>query len=502
MIRRLAVVLALMTLAACGGQAPPPGVIRMGVQGLPPSFGDPYRGEGAPSSYTWQAVFDGLTYLAPDGEVKPALATAWETTDGKTWRFTLRRGVTFSNGVPFDSAAAAATLNWLTSKAGLASVVGGRMRDVAKVETPASDVLVVTLRAPDVIFHKRLPSVAIVEPGAWKRLGPTGFAKAPVGTGPYRWVRTDERARRILLEANPGAWRKARTPGLEIVELTDEAVRQQALISGDVDIARVGLEDVELLEARGVHTLPTPSMQVMSLAFVTEGRDGPLDDVRVRQALNYAVDKAALSKVLLKGYGAAAGQGASKGTVGYDPALKPYPYDPARARALLAEAGYPNGFPMKVESIVGSLPADTLIYQAVARDLERVGVPVDLRAIPFPVFLRRYLANDWDVDAFGLSWNAGPYNDVQRPLENFSCIKRPKPFFCDRALAAQIRAAGAELDPEARLARLKALAAAHQKAAPALFLVEQVDVMGFGPRVRGLKLANRVPVYEEILLSR
>lgn len=496
----LPVVLALLA-AACDRAVPDPQMLRAGVPALPPSWGDPYRAEGTPSSYTWTALFDGLTTLDADGHIAPALATRWASSDGKRWTFELRHGVRFANGVAFDAAAAKASFDWLKSPAGKGSVIGSRLRDVAAVLAPAPDRLVVILKRPDAVFPKRLPSVAIVEPGAWVRLGSAGFAKAPVGTGPYRLVRFDERRRRALLVAHDGGSRRPGARAIELIELADEAVRQQALISGDIDIARVGIDEIGYLKARGVRLVRSPSMQVMSLAFVVAGRRAaPLADVRVRQALNLAVDRQAIARTLLRGLGAPASQPGARGTLGHDPALPAIPHDPERARALLAAAGHARGFTLRADVVVGSLPADALIYQAMARQLAAVGVDLELRAIPFPVFLRRYLANDWgDADAFGLSWNAAPYNDIQRPLENFSCLKKPKPFFCDKALAAGIRAAGSELEPSRRLALLKALAAAHQRAAPALFLVEQIDLIGVGPRIAGpVPIANRVPVYEAL----
>ena len=415
-------------LAACGGadgaEDGRADLLRVGIPALPPSWGDPYRADGTPSSHTWAAIFDGLTRLDEDGKIAPALATDWQTQDGLVWDFTLRAGVGFSNGAPFNAAAAAATFNYLISPAGKATVVGSRVRSIASVAVRGPLSLRITLREPDAIFHKRLPSVAIVEPNAWAA-GIARFAAQPVGTGPYRLVRFDKRKRHAVLEANPYAWRPPAIGRLRLIELTDEAVRQQALISGDVDLARVGLDDLDLLTARGVRTVTAPSMQVMSLALITEDRDGPLDDVRVRQALNLAVDKSALSKALMRGLAQPAGQPGAPGTTGYDPGLAAYPYDPAAARALLMQAGYPDGFEMAIEVVTGSLPSDSLIYQSVARYLADVGVRVQLRSIPFPVFLRRYLTNDWQADAFGLSWNAAPFNDVQRPMENFSCLKRP-----------------------------------------------------------------------------
>ncbi|MFZ4109227.1 MAG: ABC transporter substrate-binding protein, partial [Polymorphobacter sp.] len=301
-----------------------------------------------------------------------------------------------------------------------------------------------------------------------------------------------------------GGSRAAGVQRLELIELADEGVRQQALISGDIDIARVGIDEIAYLRARGLRLVRSPSMQVMSLAFAIEGRKpGPLADLRVRQALNMAVDRDTLARTLLQGLAAPASQPGALGTLGHDTTLPSIAYDPGGARALLAAAGYPNGFALRADVVVGSLPADALIYQAMARYLADIGVRMELRAIPFPVFLRRYLSNDWgDADAFGLSWNAAPYNDIQRPLENFSCLKKPQPFFCDKALAAAIRAAGSETDLDRRLIMLKALAASHQRAAPSLFLVEQIDLLGVSPRISGpVPVANRVPVYEALRLQ-
>jgi len=501
-------------LASCGEKAVPPDTLRIGMPALPASWGDPYRGEGAPGSFTWSAIFDGLTVLTPEGEIGPALATSWSTTDGKTWTFQLAQNIRFSDGTPFNAAAAKASLEWLISDAGKGTVIGSRMRDVASIKAPSPYQLSVTLKAPDAIFYKRLPSVAIVGPQAWANLGPAAFAKAPVGTGPYKIKDFDERRRRANLIANPGGLRPPGLKNVILIELADEGVRQQALISGDVDIARVGIDEIEYLKSRGIRLQTAASMQIMSLAFAVEGRppgslqsgslqSGPLQDVRVRRALNMAVDREAMARVLLQGKGAPASQPGPKGTIGHDDNLADFPYDPAAARALLAEAGYAKGFTMRADIVIGSLPADALIYQTMARNLAAIGVKMELRAIPFPVFLRRYLTNEWgDAAAFGLSWNSAPYNDIQRPLENFSCLKRPKPFFCDPALADAIKVAGSELDPATRLTMLKALSAAHQQAAPALFLLEQIDLIGVGPRIKGeITVANRVPLYERVQLN-
>ncbi len=496
----LVAVLALLA-SACGRAPPPPDELRVALPSLPPSLGDPFRAEGMPSIATWAAIFDGLTALDPAGRVVPALALDWQTADGRAWEFRLRPGVRFSNGEPFDAAAVAAAFAWLQSPEGQASLIGGRFRDISEVEILAPDRVRIVMRRPSAILPQRLVSILIPAPGAWARLGPEGFARAPSGTGPYRVVEIDERRRQIRLAANPHGWRRPATPRLRLVEVVDEAVRQQALMSGDVDLARIGLDDRTRLEQAGVRILHAPSMQVMSLAFPVEGRDSPLADPRVREALNLAIDRDRIARSLLDGLALPASQPAARGTVGHDPHLPPIPYDPERARALLAASGHGSGLALKAEVITGSLPADSLIYQAAAADLAKVGVRLELTAIPFPVFLRRFLKGEWTSDAFGLSWNAAPANDVQRPMEIFSCLRRPSPFFCDRSAVPLLEAAGAETDPRRREALLFALARRSRESWPALFLVEQVDLVGIAPRVAGpVEIANRVPVYETIRL--
>lgn len=493
--------LLLLLLGACGRAPPPPDELRVAVPSLPPSLGNPFQAEGMPSAATWAAIFDGLTTLDAKGRVVPALAMGWQTTDGRTWDFSLRRDVRFSNGEPFDAQAVVALFGWLAGQAGQATFMGGRFRDVAEVKALAPDRVRIVLKQPSAILPQRLVSLLVPAPGAWARLGPEGFARKPEGTGPYRVIEIDERRRQIRLAENAHAWRKPVTPRLRIIELADEAVRQQALMSGDVDLARVGLEDRVRMREAGVRIMRAPSMQVMSIAFPVEGRSGPLADARVREALNLAVDREALARILLDGLALPASQPAARGTFGHDPTLPPIPHDPARAKALLAEAGYERGLALRAEVIVGSLPADSLIYQAAAAQLAEVGVRLELATIPFPVFLRRFLSNAWTSDAFGLSWNAAPANDVQRPMEIFSCLRRPAAFFCDLAAVPLLRAASAEIDPARREALLFRLARRTRESWPALFLVEQVDLVGVAPRVAGpVEIANRVPRYERIAL--
>jgi peptide/nickel transport system substrate-binding protein len=473
--------------------------LRVAVNSLPSSLGNPFRGNGRPGSYVWSALFDGLTELDEAGALRPALAVSWETETPTVWRFRLREGVRFANGRPFDSEAAASVMRWLLSPEGRRTVVGNELRGVTQVRTDGPAMLVLETTRPDPILPKRLASVMMVEPELWRTQGPDAFALQPVGTGPFVLESWDRRKRRAYATASPHRWRPASAERLIFVELPNSAVRAQALLSHDVDIAAIEIDELPRLERNHMPIVTAPSMQVMAISFRVEGSDpaSPLRDRRVRQALNYAIDKEPLARVLLRGLTVPSGQPASRSSFGYDPAIEPYPYDPAKARALLQEAGVPDGFRMRVEIVIDSLPADTLIYQSVIQDWRQIGVEAELRIVTFPQYLKKFLTNSWTVDAFGGSWNSAPYNDALRPMEVYSC-RRPQPFFCEPALARELERVEQIFDDGERLAAMRLLARAYRDAAPSAFLVEQIDLFAHSPALANVHLRNRVPAYEAI----
>ncbi len=472
--------------------------LRVAVPTLPPTLGNPYGANGTPSSLTWSAIFDGLTRLGPDGLLQPALANEWVMEAPTRWRFALREDVRFSNGEPLDAEAVVATLEWLRSPEGQRTVIGTEIRSVIAAEARDRRTVVIHTDRPDAILPARLSSVMIVPPSLWRELGAEAFARQPVGTGPFRLVGWTDRGRSAQLAAVPDSWRAPVLKELVLLGLPDSAVRVQALRSGEVDLAVVDIDDTDFLVARGFAITHAPAMQVMALAFNTEReRPTPVSDVRVRKALNLAIDREAIAGILLQGLAEPAGQPASRVTHGYAPEVPPYPYDPERARALLAEAGYAQGLVLEIQVAEGNMPAASQIYQVIVQYLARVGVQARVQVRPFAAWLRDYLAGSVSADLFGLPWNSGPYNDVIRPLEYYSCLKR-RPFFCDPDIVPSIEAANVETDPERRLALLRELAADMHRLAPSLFVVEQIDLFAQDAALEGLEIANRVPMYERI----
>lgn len=484
--------------------------IRIGVNDLPPGKGNPFSALGSPSIYTWSAVFDALTRIDGKGVAQPALAVKWSNVNPKTWRFTLRGGVSFSNGEMFAPDSVLVGFNYIKSgKAGRSPIVR-ELRGVVSVKAVGGNAVEFTTKRPDPILPNRIAALKMVAPKHWAAKGPKGYAADPVGTGSYKVAKWD--ANKVTLEAFAGSWRAPKAGKLVVIELPERSARVQALISGQVDIVTgLSTDNIAEIKSAGHGVDIRRAAQVMSLALplVRKDRktkklvdlDTPFKDVRVRQALNYAVDKEAIAKGILGGHAKAAGQGATPAAFGFNPSVKPYPFDPAKAKALLAEAGFPNGISFTAEVVTGSFPGDSEIYQKMAQDMSKAGIKVTLQKITFPNWLGKYLGRKkWEGKAFGLSWNSAPYIDSIRPIGIFSCFNFFT-FTCDPKIKGMIIKAGSEFDRDKRRAELHKIHVANHEAPPAVFLVEQIDLFGISKKVKGFDQTNRWIHYQQISVN-
>jgi peptide/nickel transport system substrate-binding protein len=474
-------------------------VLRIGVQTLPPGQGNPFSGLGSPGIYTWSPMFDALTLVDAKGEPTAALAVRWASTGPTTWTFTLRPDVTFSNGEKLDATAVVATFDYLHSEPGKATVVGKELLTLSSAKAVSATEVQFTTAKQDPIVPNRIASMFIVPPRAWAELGPEGFAAKPVGSGSYRVESWNPG--KVIFTAVDGSWRKPKVSRLEIAEIGDPAARLQALQSKQLDLV-LGLapDQLDQIKAAGAAAQVNPAPQVMSLAYVTTKGKSPLTDQRVRQALNYAVDKQSIVDNVMAGLGKPASQGATPGAFGYAEDVAPYPYQPEKARQLLVDAGYGNGFALTSEVVVGTFPADAEIYQAMAADLAKVGVRVTLRQVTFAAWLDKYTKGTWDTPVFGLSWNTAPILDASRPYAIFSCAKKPA-FFCDQAVMPLQAKASNEFDAGKRAAALAELAKAAHDNPPSLLLVEQIDLNATAGNVDGYRNDNRIIAYHEMTVG-
>lgn len=475
--------------------------LRVAAADIPPSLGNPYTATALPATELWSALFDSLTRLDWRGGALPGLAISWENPKPAVWQFKIRPGVTFHSGRPVTAESIVKVFEILKTPAAKRYLVTRELENIQAVRVIGKDIVELSLLQPDAILPKRLAVVMIVDPDAWVDLGVDAFTIAPVGSGPYRLERWGGGNTVARLKAHQGSWRPALSyEDVEYRAVSDKTSRLQALFGGQVDVATgFGVGDIEEIESSGFAAHVTPTTQIKSIALPNVWKDKhPFTDIRVRQALNYAIDKEAIVKFILDGRSEVASQGAVSGITGYNPNLRPYAYDPKKAKALLTEAGYGNGFDMSIEAVSALTPLDPVIFQKVVQDLRVIGINADVRIIPFSDYVRKYTANEWgDVDAFSLLWNNASYQDAIRPFEYFSCL-RVNPFFCDKPTAELVLAVQRQTSPQEREIQMQEIMARLHTLAPAIWLTNSVYVNATRAHISGFRMMPTGVVFESM----
>ncbi|MSO64721.1 MAG: ABC transporter substrate-binding protein [Alphaproteobacteria bacterium] len=473
--------------------------LRVAATSLPASGGNPFGAGIFPAWHTWTTLFDAMTVVDTDGSVKAQVAVAWKNVDATTWQFSLRPNVKFDNGEPLDAAAVAASFDWLLNddKGKVTNVARG-IPEVASVRAIDALTLEVKTKAADAIQPGRLSSVLLVAPKAWKDLGLEGYSRAPVGSGSFKvraWT-----PEKVALQARSDSWRPPKVSTLEIVPIAERQPRVQALVSNQVDIAvSLSLDNVGEIEKAGHKADVVSSSTVSTIAMINTKDGSPFKDKRVRQALNYAVNKEAIAKNLYAGRAKVATQGATPNTFGYDPAKQAYPFDRARAKALLAEAGT-TSLRFTTEVVVGAFAGDSEMFQQVAQDLTAVGVSMDLRPIPSSDWIRKFATGAWDGPAFGSGQNSQPYNDASRWLVFNSC-RKPSPYFCDEGMVAAIDRSNMIFDVAERRKTLGDLLTAERELAPYILLIENIEVVGVNRRLANFRNTGKSFNYDGIAVD-
>lgn len=502
---------ALAALAVAGAAAPVQAqmqerTLRVAVNAIPPDMGNPYKAIGSPASYTFSAIFDSLTFVDQTGLPQPALALSWENVDATTWRFRLRPDIVFANGEKLDADAVVATVNWLLSEEGkvlgnraafeLSNMVGARAIDSMTVE--------ITTSSPAPIFASQQDVMAIVPPKAWADQGVAEFVRRPQGTGPYK-AEVDWTPAKVALVANETSWRKPRIRNLEVFQMNERPARLSAFLSGQVDVM-IGIspDNIADVEAAGGRVDRAVAPQNLSWALLIDTEDPvfditPLKDKRVRQAMNYAVDMDSIVDGLLSNVGANGANGLIPPVAfGYNADLKPYPFDPDKAKTLLAAAGYADGFDLKVEFVCGGFPADCDIHQQVAQDLGKVGINVELNRLVFPNYIGKLLGrNKWEGNAFVSVNDVLPTLDAMNGYKKSTC-QWMVPFYCNQAHSGLIEQINTELDVDKRRRLLQEFAAIYHEEATHVFLTEIIDLTGVSTKLKGFKNIVRNFNYEDM----
>lgn len=492
----------VLTFSHFGAAQEVPGTVRAASPVPASALGNAFARDDGTS--TRLALFDALTSFSRDAKLEPALAVSWQSETPTTWVFKLREGVVFHNGTPFNADAVVATIDYLKQPEAVQYSIAREVATIASVRAVDALTVIMTTHRPDPILPKRLSNVSIVEPRAWRELGVEGFTQTPVGTGPFIVSDWGGASRIIVLEAFEDAWRKSHdVKRVEIIPLTDSTTRLQALFSDQVDIAvNLDPDNIPQLESGGFNVVILPAPHIVSLALRNVGNTAKsLQDKRVRQALNYAVNKRIMAEQVLYGHVRVPSQATTPEVYGYNPALSPYHYNPEHARALLRDAGYEDGLALTFGVFSGQTPADTLLFQLMQQDLLAVGVDVTLRLLPFPDLMRRIASGEWGgIDAYSTTLSSARIGDAIQPIEFMSCAD-PMPFFCDEEIMSVIEQSNAEMDPERRRVLLQRILAHYHDLAPALLLVDYSAITATSQSIRNYTARSNGVQFEKIVLK-
>ncbi|MGE5232836.1 MAG: ABC transporter substrate-binding protein [Acidobacteriota bacterium] len=382
---RLAASAALAALsvvaAGCGRSEPAlEKPLRIALYNAPLTL-DPHRRNELLTFAVLRNIYDGLTAFDAGAKVGPALAERWENPNDVTWVFHLRPGVRFHDGRPLTAADVVFSLERARHNPG--SNVGSYLVAIDRIRAVDPRTVEITTAKPYPILLNKLAFVLIVPDGSPAEI------REPVGTGPYRLVRSTDN--HLELEAFPGYW--GAPPSIrrvEFVAVPSVEERVRLLLGGGVDIAQEpGVENVaRIRNAPGCRILEEDSLGIIFL-IVRKDRP-PFDDIRVRQAINLALDRATLVKTALQGEGVPAGQMVGRNVFGYAPDIPVPKPDLERARRLLAEAGHPNGLDVEIQF----RPGRRAELEPVARQLAAVGVRLRLVERPWAELFPALVAGD------------------------------------------------------------------------------------------------------------
>jgi peptide/nickel transport system substrate-binding protein/oligopeptide transport system substrate-binding protein len=321
---------------------------------------DPAKSTDVPTGRAVAYVFDGLVRFTPDARTEPGLAHRWDVSpDGRVYTFHLRPGVKFHDGTPFVARHVVRSFERVLDPAqrggrgwplypiqGARAFTDGKAKTVAGLRAPDDSTVVITLTEPLAVFTKLLamPVAAIVP----ENTGPD-FDEKPVGTGPWKFVewRHDDY---LKFARNPDYFGGAPAADSLIARIIPEPSTQVAEFeSGNVDVLIVPQSETrswEQTDERSARLQTGPALTFYYIAINTTR--GPLTDARVRRAINHAIDTRTIVRQLVAGRGTAAAGVIPPSLPGADTTRQPYPYDSARARRLLAEAGHPNGIDVEL----------------------------------------------------------------------------------------------------------------------------------------------------------
>ena len=430
-------------------------------------------------------VYEGLVLYGPDLEIMPGLAESWKLLTPTTWEFKLREGVKFHGGQDFNADDVIFSWQRTLSEGSDQKVRGGQIKNITKVDDYT---IVVETPAPNPILVQDLPYLLIMDKGWSEENGATNATSAAGdntgnyanlnanGTGPFM-IESHKADVKTVFKKNEDYWKdiEGNVTEVEFTPIKEAPTRVAALISGELDMVYpIPVQDWERLDnAEGVTALTGPEARTIFIGF-DQGRDellysnikgkNPFKDQRVRAAFVHAVDLEAIKEKIMRGAATPTGLLAAPQINGFVESLNtPYAYDPEKAKALLAEAGYPDGFEVTLDCPNNRYVNDEKICQAVTSMLGKVGVKVDLLAQPKSKYFGKVLSTSgYDTSFYLLGWTPGSM-DVENVLSSLIVCQNEEAKrgmfnlgnYCNAKVDELTAAIGSETDQEKRNAMIQ-----------------------------------------------
>jgi peptide/nickel transport system substrate-binding protein len=466
---------------------------------------DPHGRNETTTTTLQRHVYEQLVVFDKDLKLQPQLAESWKLIDDLTWEFTLKKGIKFHNGEPFNAAAAKYSLE--RCKTHPKSQYKYMVPDYKEIIAVDDHTLRIVTTAPTPETLIMLDSISMVPPKyfqEWDKKDYAHLTRTMIGTGPYKfveWVKDDH----LKLVANPD-WHGGTVDFKEVTirPIPEDATRVAALVSGEVDaVWGVSIPDIPRVEKnKDTYVARVPSYRSIYLMFnvsadkggpapegspgLPAGKPNPFQDIRVRQAIAHAVNVDEIVKYVMEGSAYPASQIISANSEGYNPDIKRPTYDVELAKKLLADAGYANGFEVEIDCPNDRYINDQSVTEAVAYQIKKsLGIDIKVVATPKAVFFPKMDRREFAMFLAGwgtMSWQ-GTMNGYFRKKQG-SYGRNNRGGFYDPEVETALDAANSVMDPQKRAELRNAVSAKIYASYYVIPLYYQENVMGYSMRIK------------------
>ncbi|MFN8533534.1 MAG: ABC transporter substrate-binding protein [Dehalococcoidia bacterium] len=495
-----AAILLSLTLAACAPATAPPAStggaqqpterraanqsIKIAQLGMPATMSPE-----ASNSYiaVYWSMYDPAMTLNEKMDVVPWAAEKWSQVNPTTWRITLRKDMVFSNGDKMTADDLEFTGKLMLETRTPQITQFGNLTEVKKFDEYSVDFIT---KIPDASVLPAMGYLWIMPKKYYESVGKNGFAAKPVGSGPYDLM--DFRSADIAVfkkRATAHPFRKPQPEELTFRSITEQTQMIAGLKTGELDvvIGQLNPDRIQSLtdqEATVLSRLSSVNTAVFSQTE-NQSRNTPLTDKRVRLALNYAVDKEAIAKNIYRGFAKPTGQLSVPDSPSWDPNVQPIPYDPAMAKKLLAEAGYPNGFKLPIGMEFTALTGNVQMITAIQSYLRDVGVEAAVTEYELGQFLDKFYGRAGQTKGDIFFTGTGDGNGFATTIYGYYTCKKPLVWWCNPAFDTNMEAAVGEPDITKRGALMRKAIATLRDDVGLLFLFLTPSFIIHRPTIKG-----------------